>query len=146
MKKTSPPLLTDKSKTLLKEKGLSITQPRKTILEFLLENHGPFSIEEIHQKIGESACDLATVYRCMGQFEKEELVEKRFLGDETLRYEFRDESHHHHHIICRNCKNVTPMDYCLISEVEKMIQDKGYTNITHSLEFFGICPECNVAN
>lgn len=125
----------------LRENHLSITKPRKMILMFLLESHGPFSIEEIHKGLGKNVCDLATVYRCLGQFEKEGLVERRYLGDEVFRYELKDESHHHH-IICRICKGVSKMDYCFISEIEKMIRDKGYTDVTHMLEFFGICPDC----
>ncbi len=130
---------------LLRKNNLSVTKPRKLILSFLLSDHGPFSIEEIHKGLGKNACDLATVYRCMGQFEKEGLVERRYFGDETFRYEIRDGSSHHHHVICKNCKGVSKMSYCFISEIEKMIRDQGYTDVTHTLEFFGICPACKAA-
>ncbi len=126
----------------LRQNQLSVTKPRKMILMYLLDGHGPFTIEEIHKGLGKNVCDLATVYRCLGQFEKEGLVERRYLGDEIFRYEIKDESHHHHHIVCKNCKGVSEMNYCFISEIEKMIQDKGYSDVTHMLEFFGICPDC----
>jgi Fur family transcriptional regulator, ferric uptake regulator len=135
--------LIEKAEKLIKENNLSVTDPRKNILGFLLKNHGPFSAEEIHSGLGSKACDLATVYRCIVQFESSNLVERRYLGDEILRYEYKDKDHHHHHIICRICRSVAEMKYCFISEIEQMIRDKGYSDITHSLEFFGVCAKCN---
>ena len=135
--------LIQKAEKLIKEKSLSVTEPRKNILAFLLKNHGPFSMEEIHDGLGKKACDLATVYRSIVQFENSNLVERRYLGDEVLRYEYKDTGHHHHHIVCRICKSVSQMKYCFISEIEQMIRDKGYSDITHSLEFFGVCAKCN---
>ena len=131
-----------KAEKLIKKNNLSLTEPRKNILGFLLKNHGPFSVEEIHNGLGNKTCDLATVYRCMVQFESSSLVERRYLGDETLRYEYKDMNHHHHHIICRLCKSVAKVAHCHVSEVEKIIRDKGYSDITHSLEFFGVCSKC----
>ena len=135
--------LIQKAEKLIKEKSLSVTEPRKNILAFLLKNHGPFSMEEIHDGLGKKACDLATVYRSIVQFENSNLVERRYLGDEVLRYEYKDTGHHHQHIVCRICKSVSQMKYCFISEIEQMIRDKGYSDITHSLEFFGVCAKCN---
>ena len=143
MKTTVPKKLIQKAEKLIKEKSLSVTEPRKNILAFLLKNHGPFSMEEIHDGLGKKACDLATVYRSIVQFENSNLVERRYLGDEVLRYEYKDTDHHHHHIVCRICKSVSQMKYCFISEIEQMIRDKGYSDITHSLEFFGVCAKCN---
>ncbi len=134
--------MSDEVTKLLRGKKLSVTQPRKKILEFLLSDHGPFSIEEIHKGLGKGVCDLVTVYRCVGQFEKEGLVERHHLGDDIFRFEIKDDSHHHHHVVCRICKGISKMSYCFISEIEKMIRDQGYTDVTHSLEFFGICPAC----
>ena len=142
MKTAIPKKLTQKAEKLIKEKGLSVTEPRKNILAFLLKNHGPFSVEEIHKGLGKNACDLATVYRCVVQFESSDLVEKLFFGDEILRYEFKN-TEHHHHIICRICRSVSKLKHCFISEVEQMILEKGYSDITHSLEFFGVCSKCN---
>jgi Fur family transcriptional regulator, ferric uptake regulator len=135
--------LIQKAEKLIKDNNLSLTKPRKNILGFLLKNHGPFSVEEIHNGLGNKTCDLATVYRCIVQFENSNLVERRYLGDEILRYEYKDIEHHHHHIICRICKKVAKMKYCFLSEIEQMIRDKGYSDITHSLEFFGVCTKCN---
>ena len=64
---------------LLKEKGLSITAPRKLILSLLMKEHGPFSAEEILKKLPKNSCDQATVYRCLNQFVEVQLVTTSFL-------------------------------------------------------------------
>ena len=53
---------------LLKDKKLSVTIPRRLILGVLLKEHGPFSAEQIFEKLPKNSCDLVTVYRCLNQF------------------------------------------------------------------------------
>lgn len=126
----------------LKNNGLSVTRPRVAVLEYLKKHHGPFSAEEIHQNIGKDLCDQATIYRCLSQFESNNLIKKCFFGDELVRYEINDPKHHHHHLICKNCKKVEKLKFCFLKEVEKMLAEKGFSDLEHSLEFFGICPSC----
>ncbi len=71
---------------LLKEAGLKVTDQRKKILSFLLENHGPFTVEEMAKKLKSLHFDLATLYRNMSAFEEAHLVEKVNFGDGTIRY------------------------------------------------------------
>jgi Fur family ferric uptake transcriptional regulator len=71
---------------------------------------------------------------------------KRFdFGDGTARFELVGEGDdgHHHHLICRNCSGVVEIDECFPTALEKKIARKnGFTRMTHKLEFFGVCPEC----
>jgi Fe2+ or Zn2+ uptake regulation protein len=34
------------------------------------------------------------------------------------------------------------MEECEVAQLEKLIEAKGYSKISHHLEFFGICPKC----
>ncbi|MEX2666818.1 Fur family transcriptional regulator [Candidatus Uabimicrobium amorphum] len=124
---------------ILRKAKLSNTKIRKSILEFLIQNHGPFSIEEIHQKI--SNCDSTTVYRCIKKFEKHEIVEKCDFGDNISRYEYKC-LEHHHHIMCRSCHKIEIVKYCFVKEMEKILMMQGYKDVSHKLEFFGICQDC----
>ena len=128
------------STQVLKEAKLSNTKIRKSILEFLMQNHGPFSIDDIHKQIANG--DYATVYRCIKKFEEHEIVKKCDFGDNISRYEYKDSDHHHHHIMCRNCQKITTVEYCFLREMEKMLTDQGYKDVSHTLEFFGICQDC----
>ena len=128
-----------KSTQILKQAKLSNTKIRKSILEFLMQNHGPFSIDEIHKQAFD--CDYATVYRCIKKFEEHGIVKKCNFGDNISRYEYKH-LHHHHHIICRVCRKIDTVKYCFLKEMEKMLADQGYKDVSHNLEFFGICQNC----
>ena len=135
---------------LLKKAGLKVTDQRKKILSFLLENHGPFTVEEMAKKLKSLHFDLATLYRNMTAFEEAHLVEKVNFGDGTIRYELahsacdEDHSHsgHHHHLICTECKKIVSLDLCLPEETLFQIKSLGYAHLKHNLEFSGICPSC----
>lgn len=135
---------------LLKSAGLKITDQRKRILTFLLENHGPFTVEEMAQGLKSAGFDLATIYRNMTAFEEAKLVQKVHFGDGTIRWEIHqhacEEEHthsgHHHHILCTVCKKILPLDICLSSDTLAQVAKLGYGDLKHNLEFSGICPQC----
>ncbi|MBY0413175.1 MAG: transcriptional repressor [Bdellovibrionales bacterium] len=128
--------------SLLKEKGLSITAPRKMILSLLMREHGPFSAEEIQKKLPKNSCDQATIYRCLNQFVDVQLVNTSFLEKDMAHFEYNDPHHHHHHIICKICKKIESFHDCLMEKIEISLQKKGYSNIQHRLEIFAICDRC----
>lgn len=127
---------------VLRENHLRITRPRKAILEVLLEKAVPATIEEIHQKLEPGLCDLATVYRCLAAFEKLELVRRCHFHDGTSLYEIDLGPDHHHHIVCTACKKVEPLDFCVVEGLERLVRERGYRDVSHMLEFFGICRDC----
>ncbi len=132
----------------MKKNHLRMTGPRKMIIEALFENHGPFTAEEIHKKFIRSSCDLATIYRCLVSLEQAGLVRKCEFGDGFARYELanNDQSHHHHHLICTECKKVEIVEECEIeSHIDRFAKKRGFTSVSHMLEFFGICPDCQAA-
>lgn len=132
----------ESSSELLKAAGLRKTQPRLAVLDALNEHHGPFTTDEIHGLIRGAKLDLVTVYRTLGSFEKLGIVRRCDFGDGVARYELGSETHHHHHVICRVCRKAEPLDDCVLERLEKDVQKLGYGEITHSLEFFGVCRDC----
>jgi Fur family ferric uptake transcriptional regulator len=119
-----------------------ITEPRKAILAVLTREHGPFTSEELHQRMDKGVCDLVTVYRCLAAMEEIALVRRCDFGDGSYRYEFNTGEHHHHHIICRSCQGVETLDFCVADGLERMARQLGYARVTHTLEIFGVCKKC----
>jgi Fur family ferric uptake transcriptional regulator len=136
------------SKTFLtsriRDAGLKLTPARLQILELLEKDHCLLTIDEISKRLKKT--DWATVYRTMMSFEDKKLVISSKLGDGTIRYEYcapdDEHDHHHHHVMCKSCHSIKPLDHCGIEAIEKMIKKMGFSNITHHLEFSGICKEC----
>ena len=119
-----------------------ITAPRRAILAVLTQEHGPFTADEIHQRMERGVCDPVTVYRCLAAMEEIAVVRRCDFGDGSYRYEFNTGEHHHHHIICRACHGVETLDVCMADALERMARQMGYANVTHTLEIFGVCNKC----
>ena len=129
--------------SLMKQAGLRITAPRRAIVQALLVSHGPFTAEELHKIITKKVCDLVTIYRCLASLEKAGLIKRCEFGDGTTRYELQEtQSHHHHHVICRICKKIEVLNDCELQDIERFASNRGYTGVSHKLEFFGICSDC----
>ncbi len=127
----------------LRAAHLKVTQPRLALLNELGRGHGPFSPEELYAKLDPTLCDLVTVYRSLNAFEEKGLVRKCVFGDGRMRYEIQEGGHHHHHLVCRRCGKVKELPTCALDALETSFKESGYSNISHSLEFFGTCPTCS---
>jgi Fe2+ or Zn2+ uptake regulation protein len=99
---------------------------------------------QIHDKIKTKKIDLATVYRTINLFAALNIVSEIDFKDEFKRYELVYDRHHHHHIVCRKCKRIENVEACILEDLEKLLNRKGYTEISHSLEFFGVCENCRI--
>ncbi len=126
--------------------SMRVTKPRVALVEALLAQAGPVSIERLHQVVGVKACDLVTIYRCLAAFEDLGLVRRSYLHNGTCLYELTTSgADRRYHIVCKECGRTDPVDFTFTSDTEQKLQDKGYARISHVLEFFGVCPACQQA-
>jgi Fur family ferric uptake transcriptional regulator len=126
----------------LKAAGLRITQPRIAIIEALVRRETPVSIEQLHQDLADDACDLVTIYRCLAVFTELGLVRRCFFHNGTGLYEININDSHHHHIVCKTCGKVERIDASFTESTERILHERGYEHVTHLVEFFGVCPDC----
>ncbi len=127
----------------LREKGFRMTEARRRILEVFLSEHGPHSVDEIYRKTAPGVGpDRVTVYRTVLTLEKVGFVKRCDLRDGIVRYEWAEDEHHHHHVTCRNCRQTESLHECVPDALLHAVARMGYQNITHSLEFFGLCGSC----
>ena len=126
---------------LLKAAGYKKTIHRETLVRFFLVNPGPLTSEDIQKRT--KGLDKVTIYRSLASFESAGLLRKIDFGDGLLRYELNlNDDEHHHHVICTQCGRVDVIDHCEASPVSHIEAQTGYRSIRHSLEFFGLCPQC----
>jgi Fur family ferric uptake transcriptional regulator len=137
----------DELKDILSKKSLRVTQPRLEILKVLKDCHKPVTISEMQKKLGkklgEKKIDQATIYRTMDSFLEKRIVATYDFKDNFTRYEMIVDRDHHHHVVCKKCGKVENIEDCFSNEIEKDLKKKGYKEITHYMEFFGICEKCN---
>jgi len=131
----------------LKSAGLRITQPRLAILAGLSKRAQPTSIEQLHEELGASACDLVTVYRCMAAFEEIGLVRRAFFHNGTALYEINLGQPTRYHVVCKATDRVEELDAetsaelnRTLTQIEEKLRARGYAELGHIVEFFGVAP------
>ncbi|ATC65208.1 Fur family transcriptional regulator [Nibricoccus aquaticus] len=133
----------------LKSAGLRITQPRVAILEALLKRTAPASIEQIHNDLASTACDLVTVYRCLAAFQEVGLVRLCYFHNGTSLYQIAlDGDAAPYHIVSKDSNDVTELDAessaelrTVVKKIEETLKSRGYTDVSHLVEFFAQKPK-----
>jgi Fur family ferric uptake transcriptional regulator len=129
----------------LRRRSRKLTGPRQAILEILRGGAHPMSNKEIFAALPAGECDLATVYRSLHLLESMGMVKRFDLGDGVARFELLGEGDdgHHHHLVCTRCAHIVEIEECFMPELERQIGARnGFQSVSHKLEFFGICPDC----
>src|SRR5450432_3253745 len=126
----------DEARDRIRNAQMRITKPRIAIIQSLIEHKGPVSIERIHQDIGAKVCDLVTVYRCLSAFETLGLVRRSYLHNGTCLYEVTLGNPRHYHIVCKSCGQTERVDYFPVEGMERILQARGYSQLSHVVEFF----------
>jgi Fur family ferric uptake transcriptional regulator len=129
----------------LRQHARKITGPRQAILEVLRRHPHPLTSRELREALPDQGCDLATIYRSLHLLEEMGLVKRFDFGDGAARFELIEvgDDGHHHHLICRDCGTVVEIDECISPELERALEARhGFADVSHKLEFFGVCPRC----
>lgn len=134
--------------SLLQASKLRLTRARKAFVEVLSVASAPLSVPQILAGLKERSIEVnkTTVYRELERFRALGIVENFQLGDRKQYYELSSRDHHHH-LICMSCESVEDidMDEKLLTVGErKATKEKQFTILRHSLEFFGLCRQCQV--
>jgi len=128
----------------IKSAGLKNTKAREGLINIFKNSKKPIDVSEslnLLKKRGILA-DQTTIYRSLNAFSNKGLVRAIHFNDGVVRYELSDRPEHHH-VVCTKCGKIEDILDCSVEKIENMIEaKKGYEIKSHSLEFFGICPEC----
>ncbi len=121
-----------------------MTVARRAVVGVLSRMPNPLSILDLlgHLKKEGLQPNKTTVYREISFLTAQGIVQEVQFTENTKRYEIV--AHHHHHIVCTACKKIE--DVVLEGDVaaheKKIARDRKYRDITHALEFYGICASC----
>lgn len=128
----------------LQASDLKVTPQRLLIVEKMCEFDSPFSAEELYQYgFKKSKVDLATIYRTLALFVKKGWLTRTDLGDGRSRYWPCSTKPHSHTLYCRECQKIELITDCLVQKQHDALLKKGFTQLTHKVEFIGVCPSCN---
>jgi Fur family ferric uptake transcriptional regulator len=127
----------------LQQVALKATPARIAVMEFLEDTDKPVDAQTIinylkKQKIN---ADPATIFRMMNDFLAKGITKEIKLEKGKVHYELNKGDHHH--LVCENCGKLESVEDTFIPGMEKELAKKhGFFIKRHSLEFFGLCVNC----
>lgn len=125
---------------LCADKGLRITEQRRTIAKILSESEDHPDVETLHERA--SAVDprisIATVYRTVRLFEEAGILARHEFGDGRARYEAASDEHHDHLIDVETGKVLEFVDEELEALQKKIAERLGYRLVDHRMELYGV--------
>ncbi|MGO1886151.1 MAG: Fur family transcriptional regulator [Citricoccus sp.] len=87
---------------------------------------------------------LATVYRILQQQQQDGLVDVLNPDDGESLFRRCDAQTHHHHLMCRRCGRAVEIEAPAVEAwAARTAQEHGFTAVEHTVEIYGICPDCS---
>ena len=124
------------------------TRQAEVLSAALDELPGFCSAQQIHAELrrqGENI-GLTTVYRHLQVLSGDGKVDTiRDANGETL-YRRCESNAHHHHLICRSCGTSVEVEGRAVERwAEQVAAQAGFIAVDHTVELFGLCPDCGKA-
>ncbi len=128
----------DRITRILEANGLSLTEHRRAVLEYL-SKQGPSTIPGLANVFGASGPHKVTLYRTVESLQRAGLVKAvRFPAEDSERYELGEAiAAHHHHVVCKNCGASKA-----VQAEPTTPRVRGFKVLGHQLEFYGLCRDC----
>ncbi len=142
----SYPLLLEQFKKLLKENKLKFTKQRELILNFLYENDGHYTPEDIYTMLKQTYPDvkigIATVYRTLALLESSGIASSISFGVQGKKYELGLKKHHDH-LICSACGEIIEFfDETIEERQEEIAKQFNFKMHDHTMKIVGLCQKC----
>lgn len=128
----------------LRDVDLKATPARIAVLQLLEETNTPLDVSTIIYNLKSKNLDVdpATAFRIVNMFTEKGIITPIQFNEGKLRYELSSKAAHHH-LVCEQCGKIEDISDCNIRSLEKDIKKKkGFLVKHHSLEFFGVCLNC----
>ena len=121
------------------------TKQQAAMREILYEADGFRTAQELHRLLVEKgdSVGLATVYRTLSRLADAGEIDSIVNADGETQYR-RCSDGHHHHLVCVECGNAVEISAKAVERwAQRMASDHGYTDIHHTVELAGRCPDCS---
>lgn len=120
------------------------TIQREIVLEAVNSLHIHPTPEEIVEFVNKKypSISRSTVYRNLNILEQSGVILRVKIPNAADRFDFNVTNHYH--IVCEKCGRVDDIEMPYLNDLNSSISNKnGYSINSHSIVFFGECPDCN---
>jgi Fur family ferric uptake transcriptional regulator len=122
-----------------------VTKQRLAVSAALDELHDFVSTQELYRILQNQgvSVSLATAYRILQSLADEGLADVLRNGDGEAVYRRCAVTGHHHHLLCRNCGKAVEVEAPAVETwAARTASEHGFTEVAHTVEIFGLCPDC----
>ncbi len=125
----------------LERRGLRVTQPRLTLLEFFADTSGHFTPESIFEQLRAAGqpLSIATLYQNLKTFSEHGLIKEMIGQGGEVRYDTNLEPHSH--LICTRCGEMLDVQLD-VPDVRLGEQGQGWLVAQARIDLHGLCPRC----
>lgn len=126
------------------------TRQGEAVRDALRESGGFRSAQDVWGVLRDhgAAVGLSTVYRHLQALVADGAVDVIHTADGEATYRLCNDaggSGHHHHLVCRSCGRTEEIEGRVLEQwAAEIVRDHGYTDVAHTVELFGVCPDCAV--
>ena len=86
---------------------------------------------------------LTTVYRHLQALSEQGSIDTIRDANGEILYRQCETSDHHHHLTCRSCGRSVEVEGRAVEQwAERVATEAGFTEVGHTVELFGLCPDC----
>lgn len=122
---------------------------QRAAVSALLDRLSDFrSAQEIHEELRRAGegIGLTTVYRTLQTLADSGEVDVLRTDSGESVYRRCDSAEHHHHLVCRRCGRAVEIAGPAVETwAQKVADEHGFTELSHTVEIFGLCRECAAA-
>ncbi|CAM4057073.1 Fur family transcriptional regulator [Kibdelosporangium persicum] len=124
------------------------TKQRAAVAELLNDLDDFRSAQDLHEELRKrgEGIGLTTVYRTLQSLADAGEVDvlRTDTGEAIYR---RCSSHHHHHLVCRVCGRTVEVEGPAVEKwADRVAEENGFSEVSHTVEIFGTCAECTKSN
>jgi Fur family transcriptional regulator, ferric uptake regulator len=131
---------------VLKSNKMRITQARRLLLQFILDNKSRQIAPKEIQDFVESemtGMDRSSVWRNLELFKKLDIIQELNLPNVGKRFQYILDKKVHHFYICKSCGKANRGNQELFAKIETALKDvHGFSKANLSLVFYGYCSRC----
>ncbi|MGI9136597.1 MAG: Fur family transcriptional regulator [Candidatus Nanopelagicales bacterium] len=121
------------------------TKQRTAIAEILAEVDDFRSAQQLHDDLRHRGVSvgLTTVYRCLQSLTAAGEIDF-LVNDEGETVYRKCSGEHHHHLVCRSCGATVEIAGPTVERwADSVAAEHGYSQVSHTMELFGLCPSCS---
>ena len=128
----------------LREQECRLTPQRIALLHLLAASNGHPSASDLYDQLQAQfpTTSPATIYKTLNLLKDLDEVLELGFSDDDNRYDGNNPQPHPH-LICIRCRRIIDPEVRMAQDlVQQVAQQSGYQIVSHRLDFYGICPDC----